>query len=103
MTSNPTRQVKQKKAILRQNNLYFSIWMGIINSVLKRSNLKEFSSFNFYYNCFQKLFSRKESVRTTQQIYSELYIPKKAFDFKTSVLAENEKSKETLLLCPNNS
>ena len=77
----------------RANRVYFSIWMAVINSVLKRANLEDFSSFNFYYNCFEGLFESRTKQPSLEAVFILLDVHKLSLDFKIGMMKGNEKRK----------
>ena len=80
-----------------RNSIYFSVWMAIINSVLKRPRLNDFSSFNFYYNYKTSLFCKNMYNVELDKIYSILDIHKISMDFKLKMVEHNKKSKSTYI------
>ena len=75
-----------KKFHKKPYKIYFSIWMAMIQSILKKPELASYPSLNYYYNSKRKLLEKPEDELKLDEIFNILRIHKILADFKINQL-----------------
>ena len=60
--------------------------MAMIQSILKKANLKDYPSFNYYYNSKRGLLEKTEQEMDLQELYDLFNVHKLSADFKMGQL-----------------
>lgn len=70
----------------RPVKIYFSIWMAMVQTILKKTDLASMRSLNYYYNSKRGLLERTEKDMTLEEMYEAFNVHKLSADFKMNQL-----------------